>query len=165
MSDVHLPVRHLLQQLDEGRYERLKGLQLPEWMETFIERAVDQFEPESEAARAGYVCSCGDDGWQVTLFLGMTELVGGADDGARVPTGFQFDLHTIGDCFDRVERVMWLALPAGCQSNSSDIDESSLVIDGIVKGQRVQLCVALRPPEEIGPGLLRDADGRYTPAP
>ena len=164
VSDSHLSVRHLLRQLDEMRSDRSRGLQLPEWLEAFIVTAAEQFEPETESARAGYVCSWADDGWNVTLFLGMTEVVGGAADGANLPTGFRFDLEAIRDCFDRIDNVTWQGVPNGCGCNRSGVDEAAIIIDGMLHEQRLRLEVTLRPPSDVGPGLLMDADGRCTPA-
>jgi hypothetical protein len=158
-----LSIRHLIQQLAERPSGPAGGLQMPAWLQEFVEQAAEHFEPETPAARAGYICSCTQTGWRVVLFLGMIELVGGADDGAVVPTGFQFDVDAVHALFDRIDRMTWQALPAGCQRNPADADEASLMIDGVLNEQPLQLVVALRPPAEIGPGLLRNLNGHCTP--
>ncbi len=163
VSDSHLSVRHLLRQMEDRRTDRSRGLQLPKWLQAFIGAAAEYLEPESDEARAGYVCSCTDDGWKVTLFLGMTETVGGADDGAHLPTGFRADVEAIRDCFDRVDHVIWEGAPSGSDSNPMGVDRAAIIIDGILQGQPLQLELALRPPNGIGPGLLMDADGHCTP--
>ncbi len=164
VSDSHLSVRHLLRQMEDRRTDRSRGLQLPEWLQAFIGAAAECLEPESDEARAGYVCSCTDNGWQVTLFLGMTEIVGGADDGAHLPTGFRVDLDAIRKCFDRVDHDIWEGAPSGSDSNPVGVDRAAVIIDGVLQGQPLRLELALRPPEGVGPGLLRDAEGRCTPA-
>ncbi|MGD9853745.1 MAG: hypothetical protein AB7U20_02220 [Planctomycetaceae bacterium] len=164
MSDAHQSVRHLLRQLEERRTDRPRGLQLPEWLERFIEDVAEHFEPEIEAARAGYVCSCSDDGWRVTLFLGTIEVVGGPDDGANLPAGFRFDLEAVRSRFDRMDRIIWEAFPAGCQGNPSGVDDSRVAVEGVLNGQRIHLQVSLRPPANVGPGLLKNANGCFTRA-
>jgi hypothetical protein len=135
---------------------------MPAWLQAFVEQAAEHFEPEAQAARAGYVCSCTDNGWRIALFLGMVELVGGADDGAIVPTGFQFDVDAVRSLFDRTDRITWQAFPAGCLRNLGDVDDASLLIDGVLNEQPLQLIVTMRPPAGIGPGLLRDLNGHCT---
>ncbi|MBX3438513.1 MAG: hypothetical protein KF861_13560 [Planctomycetaceae bacterium] len=165
MSEAYLSVRHLLRQLDERRSNRSRGLQLPRWLERFIEEAAAHFEPETDAARVGYFCSCVAGGWQVALFLGAIEIVGGPEDGASFPSGFHFDLEALRDQFDRVDQITWKGLPQGCAGNDSDIDEASVVVEGVVNGHGLQLQVMLRPPGTVGAGLLMDANGHVTPAP
>lgn len=162
MSDAHQSVRHLLRQLDQRRTDPGRGFRLPHWLESFIAQMAEHFEPETEAARAGYSCTCTRDGWEVTLFLGTIEVVGGPEDGANIPIGFRFDVDRVRRHFDHVERIHWMALPAGCEANRTGVDESVLDVEGTLHGQRLRLQVSVRPPADVGPGLLRQAGGRIS---
>ncbi len=139
---------------------RPRGVQLPEWLETFIHEAAECFEPERESARAGYVCSCADDGWMVQMFLGRTELVGGSEDGANILTAFRFDLDLIRDSFDVIREITFNAVPNDDGAMFGSQGDSQVVIAGAVNGQAVTLEILLTPPVEMGPGLLEYLDGR-----
>lgn len=155
-----MPLRHLLTQLDSFARERPRKLQLPDWLKSFIQDAAECFEPERESARAGYVCSCFNDGWTVQLFLGLTEIVGGPEDGAKLPTGFQYDLETARDLFEEIERVCVHENPDSLDLTGRLTSEATAVISGSIEGQQVTLEILHRPPAGMGPGLLLHWDGR-----
>ncbi len=160
MSHSHLSLRHFILQLDSNRSDGPRGVQLSEWLQSFIQEAAECFEPDRESARAGYVCSCVNDGWMVQLFLGLTEVVGGPEDGASIPAGFRFDLEAARSLFDEVGDVFL----DGTSDKSSQTDdlmgETMAAIAGKVGGHSVTLEVLHRPPADMGPGLLQYTDGR-----
>lgn len=160
MSHSHLSIRHFLSQLDSLPNHRPRGLQLPDWLKAFIQEAADCFEPDRESARAGYVCSCINDGWMVQLFLGLTEVVGGPEDGANLPTGFRYDLETARHLFDEIRNVCWCENPDGYYQAGDLASEATAVISGQIGDQFVTLEVLHRPPADMGPGLLLHMDGR-----
>ncbi len=139
---------------------RPRGVQLPAWLETFIQESAECFEPQRESARAGYVCTCADDGWRVQMFLGMTELVGGSADGANILTAFGFDLERARDCFEAINEITWHAALADSEASIDGDSDARVVITGAVAGQAVSLEILLNPPTEMGPGLLKYLDGR-----
>lgn len=160
VSHSHLSIRHFIQQLESNKTSRPRGVQLPEWLQLFIETAAECFEPAGESARAGYVCSCLADGWSVQLFLGMTEVVGGQEDGARIPTAFSFDVDRARSCFDEVHEVCLQRAIDVRQTTVNGGSNISAVFNGTVSGQILTLEILEQPPEEMGPAMLQFADGR-----
>lgn len=130
-------------------------------MTGFIQHAAELFEPFRGVARPGFECAFGEGRWEISLFLGKTERVGGPDDGAQSPVNFKFDVRGLVGLFDEVESVRWNAFPdcGPCEENS--IDLSFLVAEGTVQGAPVALQILAGPPEEAGPALKQYDDGSY----
>lgn len=160
VSHSHLSIRHFIQQLESDNISRSRGVQLPKWVQSFIESAAECFEPVQGSARAGYVCSCLSDGWNVQLFLGTTEVVGGPDDGANIPAAFTFNVDRVRCCFDEVydmcvQRSLDVRQPT-CNGSS----DTSTIINGMINGQFLTLEILEKPPAEMGPAMLQHSDGR-----
>jgi hypothetical protein len=144
----HLAVRHLIRELElKGRPAR--RLNVPEWLKTLLCEAADDFNPASETARAGYECRLTEQGWEASLFLGASEIVGGARDGQIQAVGFQFDVLALMRRFDRVELMEWSATA-----------ESFVTLEGVACGEPLRLHIRSTPAEEAGTGMRRHQDGR-----
>lgn len=162
MTHSHMPVRHLLRQVEIYRARREQGEQndvRPEWITEFIETVADLFEPLADDGRAGFDCRLVDELWVVEMFLGGTELVGGARDGQTRYTNFQFDLHALTKCFDTIERFRWNAIPETVDETGG-LPRSSVMIEGGVGEESLRLHVYSLPPEDAGPGFREHTDGR-----
>ena len=136
---------------------------MPNWLQAFVWNAAEHFDPLGSLARAGYVVSEEDGRWVVRLFLGETEVIGGAEDGAVIPTAFALDLDAVRREFERIDRFEWHGLPAGSAPEQLR-DDATVAVDGAVHGQDLRLLISLRPPNDMGPGLKRMADGSYQQA-
>lgn len=159
MSHSHQPVRHLLKQVEIYKSKRAKRDVRPEWVTEFIDSVADLFDPMTDVGRVGFDCRLSEDCWHVDLFLGSTEMVGGADDGRSEHTNFRFDLKRLLQRFSSIERFDWHSV--SLVGNADDDGAGSHVtIDGYVQQHRLRLDVRSVPPSAAGPGFKVYPDGR-----
>jgi len=152
----HLAVRHLIRELEiKGRPAR--RLNVPEWLKELLCEAADDFNPSSDTARAGYECRLTEQGWEASLFLGASEIVGGALDGKVQPTGFEFNLLALMRRFDRVDAMDWASGP---NQDESAPDRSRITLEGVACGEPLRLHVRANPTDGVEAGLRRHHDGR-----
>jgi hypothetical protein len=151
----------LIRQVDEYAARRQGGRKIPDWLSGFVQHAAELFEPFSGMARPGFECTRGEDRWEISIFLGKTERVGGPDDGAQSPVNFSFDVHGLSRLFDQLTAVRWKACPDCGIGDDDAIDLSFLLAEGTVQGEPVSLQVHAGPPEGAGPALKRYDDGSY----
>lgn len=162
MSHSHIPVKHLLKQVEIYRSRRDKRDARPPWVTEFINNVADLFEPMIEDGRVGFDSQPAEDRWIVGMYLGSREIVGGADDGQMQHTDFQFDLLKLKDLFSRVDLFGWSAFPD--RRESDDLPASSFVtVEGQVDGHSLRLQLYSVPPSEAGPALRQFSDGTCTP--
>jgi hypothetical protein len=132
----------------------------PAWLVQFIDNFSQRFEPFSGVARVGYECQKAENGWEVAIFLGEHEIVGGAADGQLRPINFRFDLKNIDAEFDQLSTISWNAFPSSHVCLEMMADLSFLTIEGIVHGEHVRLQLHAGPPDSIGPAIREHVDGR-----
>lgn len=157
MSHSHRPVLHLIKQLEtQGRAPRKKESR-PAWVTDLIDRLADAFDPFFEVARLGFECQPGESGWEIVLFLGGVEQMGGPSDGNVDHVDFRFDVQQLMRPFTSINQFQWYALPKG--SGSTEPDQSSLVISGETAHGPVRIRVYAVPPEFADPGMRQFADG------
>lgn len=159
MAQSHLPVRHLIRQLEEAGHP--PGLAVPAWLARFIDEAAQLFEPFRGVARAGYECFHVGDEWEVSLYLGSSETMGGAQDGRLSPVNFRFDLKGLLNLFDTVTSYVWNALPDVGEFFDDEPLVSFIAIEGLKGGKTVRLQLHATSPTETGPGLRTYDDGRF----
>ena len=163
MAHSHLPVQHLIRQVEIYRSKRRQGVR-PDWLTRFVDDAADLFEPLSEVARVGFDCHLADDRWVVGLYLGSIEIVGGPEDGLAHVPGFEFDVLRLIGQFSEVERIRWNAPQKESEAEGGPSAEGSLLaIDGRVGEHPLRVQVYSQPPQIAGPGLRRYPDGRCDP--
>ena len=160
LSHSHLAVRHLIRQVEEfaGRRGERKA---PAWVTEFVEQAAGLFEPFSGIARPGFECFRAEDRWEIALFLGKTEVVGGANDGHLSPVNFMFDAAGLTRLFERLDTLRWNAFPDCHVCEDEAMDLSFLVAEGQVQGELGSVPVHAGPPHAAGPALKRYSDGSY----
>ncbi len=156
MFHSHLAVRHLIRELEiKGR--PVNRLNVPDWLKEFLGEASDDFDPASETARAGYECRITEQGWEASLFLGASEVVGGARDGQLQSTPFQLDVAALMKRFDRVDACHWNALPP---QGDAAADNSCITLEGVACGEPLRLHVRATPVASARVALRRHHDGR-----
>jgi len=160
LSHSHLAIRHLVKKLEMSETRRTIKQSLPEWLVQFVDRLSARFEPFSGVARVGYECQNSDTGWEIALFLGEHEVVGGPDDGQMKPVNFRFDISEIQQNFDRIDGIFWNAFPNSHVCYESMADLSFLTIQGEIEGHSVRIQLHAGPPDSIGPALRQYPDGR-----
>src|SRR5579863_2407420 len=135
MSRSHLSVRHLLKQIESDRSKRVKRDIRPEWLIALIEYAAELFEPLTGLGRVGFDCRMGEAGWDVALFLGAIELVGGKEDGLTQHVDFRFDLAPLLERFSRIDEVSWTVV-APPESANDSMPRSIFTLGGLVGESR-----------------------------
>lgn len=163
MSHSHLPVQHLLKQVEIYRSKRSQRDVRPDWLTAFIDAIAELFEPVEDDGRVGFDCHPGEDGWTVGVYLGRTEIVGGPDDGQSRYAGFRFDLLPLLEQFSEIERFRWSAFPDGGEDEDAAL-LSFVTIEGCVQDQSLRLRICAIPPADAGPGFRQYPDGRREPA-
>lgn len=155
MAHSHLVIRHLVKGLEARGRDALE-IRIPEPIENFVTAVAELFEPFSGAARVGYECNFADESYEISMFVGAREIVGGPLDGRQEPQNFRFNLQGLFDRFDSIQSFLWNAMP---HNPLMDGGMSFVVIEGKVQGQTVRLQLHPTAPEEMGPAIREFADG------
>ena len=156
----HLPIRHVIQSAQNLRQNGLGQPAIPEPLVQFVHEICHLFEPFGGVARAGYECAYGDDRWEIAVFLGEREAIGGPLDGKTTPVNFRMDLDALRSAFESVERFAWNTLPDALEELEMTRYESFLTVEGTAAGQPVSLQVLSLAPDALGPAILEYQDGR-----
>lgn len=156
----HLPIRHLIRFVEERRQQGEGQPTIPATVTSFINDVGALFEPYTGVARAGYECLFGDDRWEISLFLGETERVGGPSDGELRPVNFRFDVEGLRPLFDELQSLQWNAIPNGHVYVDTSRFDSFLTVEGTVGGHRISLQIHALAPAAVGPAMRHYSDGR-----
>ncbi len=162
MSHSHLPVQHLLKQLESYQNTPRESVDIrPDWLVDLVENAAELFDPEDDVARVGFQCSLTETDWAVDVFLGLVEHVGGPVDGSRRPAAFRFDVQGVQDLFSGVESVAWKTFPAEPSTEITPAMENSVIeVQGWIGDESVRLTIHGLPIADAGPAMRRYPDGR-----
>jgi hypothetical protein len=163
LTHAHLTVEHFIQQIQANPAPRPNRDVRPQWLTDFVERIAELFEPLSPTGRVGFDCRWSEDFWQLEMYLGRTELVGGMFDGESRHLNFQFDLRKLVDEFRTIDEFRWLAFP---EANPPETERpaSHLVLCGTVGDSPLRLTLFEASPPTSGPALRQFPDGRFEPA-
>lgn len=162
MSHSHMPIQHLLKQLEAFSSKRESRDIRPEWVTEFIGEVAELFEPLTGVGRVGFDCQFSEDCWVVGMYLGKTEMVGGKCDGHSVNMNFDFNLLGLLNRFCSVQDLKWSAHPTGDEGDSLPA-RSFITITGLVGENLLRLQIFSTPPETTGPGLRQYPNGEYEP--
>jgi hypothetical protein len=152
-----MPVQHLLKQVELYRAKRDTRDVRPEWVTEFIDNAAELFDPYDEVARVGFDCQLAENGWEIAMFLGSVEIVGGREDGMSRHSSFQFDLKSVESQFRKIERVDFES-SANAEAGQSPC--ARVVVEGIVGENPLRLTICSAAPSEAGPGFREFPNGR-----
>lgn len=158
MSHSHLPVQHLLKQVELYRAARNNRDLRPEWLTDFIERVAEMFEPLCDDGRVGFDCQAAEERWTIGMYLGSTEIVGGPEDGQSRHTAFELDLLAVMNLFDSTGNISWATFPNGDPDGGAPT--SVVTVDGTVGDSEIRLQLFAVPPADAGPGFRQYPDGR-----
>lgn len=160
MPHSHMPVKHLLSQLENFEPRRGNRDVRPAWVTGLIDAVADLFEPvDSDVGRVGFDCQFAEERWIVEMYLGAMEVVGGPDDGNLRHVDFRFELQSLQALFDEVEQMHFTALPGDPAGDT----RASLLVEGRVGDDRVRLHVYAVPPAAAGPAFRILPDGTCLP--
>lgn len=162
MAHAHLIVKHLLKQIETAADQRKDRKIRPEWLTGLIEDVALLFEPLAGVARVGCECQLHEDCWEVRMYLGATEIVGGLHDGRALHASFQFDLSALLERFTTVDSCSWTTFTGEAESEQA-AGRSFLTVQGWLGENPMRLKVYSHSPRELGPALRRHPDGRHEP--
>jgi len=158
-----MPLKHLLKQVEIYRNKRKNRDLRPEWVLQLIDEVADLFEPLDEIGRVGYDCQLSEECWNIGMYMGSTEHMGGPQDGLSQNSNFDFNLNALMAKFTELHRLCWSATP---DNNHSDGQQSCsmITLEGTVQNEQVRLQLYSIPPQEAGPGFRCYADGHFEEA-
>jgi hypothetical protein len=159
VSHSHIALNYLINRLDSPGYRR-RNPQAPDWLPEFVDQIALLFEPLVDVGRVGFECMPAEGRWDVAMYLGNTELVGGRDDGQVRGVAFQFDLAKLSAVFDRVDSMVWNAYPPGTPEGETG-QPSSIALHGAYRENSVYLQIVAAPPVDTSPGLRHYPDGTW----
>ncbi len=154
-----MSIEELLEQMEQYRLRREQRDFRPEWLKQFVQLAAGVFEPLTNVGRVGYDCQFDERGWTVCMYLGTTEIVGGAKDGQIDHASFRIDLKSIAALFTNVHRFEWYSIGEANSLATNDKVRSLICIHGTAGDQELRLELLATPPDFVGPGLHCRPDG------
>ena len=83
--------------------------------------------------------------WEITLFAGKTEMIGGSQDGSNVPSRFTVDLEQLVLMFSEVSSLHWQALAA----DETDDLGAHISIEGYYQSHSVWVRILSEPPANL----------------
>lgn len=157
MIHSHLPVQHLLKKLETIKAGPKRKVR-PAAISDLAGRVGELFVPLTDIARVGYECRFADDRWEVSFFLGRTEIVGGKEDGDNRLVSFQFDLQQLVQLFPAIEKLEWNTVHPPLAENP--LGGSFISLEAAWENLPIRLQILSAPPHQAGPGLRQYVDGR-----
>ncbi len=157
MAHSHLPIRHLLKQL-ETYTTRASRDRRPQWIARLIDSLSEFFYPLEGVARVGFDCRLTEDQWELSMYLGRTEVVGGPKDGCDEPVDFSLDLRGITGILGEFEILEWTVVHCATEGGGR-APRSLLRIETVWEGNPVRILFVSHAPAEAGPAIRRFADG------
>lgn len=127
--------------------------EIPEWISAFTDVIARTISPLEAHPPLGCHCHFAEGVWEISLFAGDTEIVGGERDGERVPSRFVVDIMPLMSQFSAVYDCTW-------QPERFDRDDelgSHLSIIGLHAEQLVCLRILSRVPDRFPPGRRTNA--------
>jgi hypothetical protein len=163
VSHSHLALQHLLHKIDSAG-ARPKRMAPPPWLPEFVDLVAELFEPFLDVGRVGYECSPNTERWDISMFLGATEAVGGKIDGEIRAIAFQFDLLRLANLFEMIEAFRWNAFPNGNVDEEQETrsgERSFITVTGRHREYPIRLRIFCTPPADVAPGLRHFSDGSW----
>jgi len=160
-----MPMQHLLKQVEIYGAKRANRDSRPEWIAQLVETVADLFEPADGEGRVGFDCHPTADCWEVGLYLGSLEFIGGMKDGSSQFANFHFDVLAFLELFSEVEMFRWNSYPSPTELDlPKETPPSFLTIEGKYDENLVRVNIYTIPPAESGPGFRQYPDGSIKPA-
>lgn len=155
-----MSIEELLEQMEQYRLRREQRDYRPEWLKNFVQQASSLFEPLTHVGRVGYDCQFDERGWTICMYLGTTEIVGGAKDGRIDHASFRIELAQLSRLFTSISRFEWYSVAeTDACGETSDI-RSLITVHGVAtEGDEVRLELLAVPPQSVKPGLHHRPDG------
>ncbi len=127
----------------------------PNWLSELVNAVASEILPVDVLAPVGCHFWTNDSIWEVTIFVGKTEIQGGAQDGQLSWSRFAFDIQALYAILDDISSMYWQAMPFA----DDDDFGAHLLCEGTYAGHTVSLRVLSRPPERFEVSRTADTYG------
>lgn len=121
----------------------------PAWLESLADVVCISVEAYSAMGPFGFRYLQDGADWELIIYPTPVELIGGAEDGALVYSGFSLDVQFLLSQFDQVTAVQWLTH----DFSPSESEGPQLSIEGTYQGHNIWLRVLSNPPTNEPAGL------------
>lgn len=124
---------------------------LPDWITALAAALAEHFvaaavpSPMGAHVQRSTDADAPDGVWEVSLFYGKTEIVGGPQDGQRTDTPFWLDLNGVRGVFDRISGFHWQAAPLGPRDDLGP----HVAIEGDYRGNPVRVRILAAAPTQF----------------
>lgn len=124
----------------------------PAWLDELANAMASEFHALGLPAPVGchYFENTVEELWEVALFVGATEIVGGKRDGVRRNGRFGVSLLRLSELFSRIDDIYWQATSLG----RDDELGPHISIEGEYQGHAVWVRILARPPQRFAAGQL-----------
>lgn len=122
----------------------------PDWLRDFANIVASEIDCTEDISPLGCHFACVAGEWEITLFKGYLEVVGGPRDGTRHVSGFTLNIGQLVNLFDEVQDCWWQAQSMG----ASDDLGPHVAISGTYAGRNVWLRVLSTPPKRCPVGMV-----------
>lgn len=128
----------------------------PPWLKWFVNDAVKGIVHRADSAPIGchFFHDTESDLWEVTLFVGRSEVVGGPWDGTVVPTGLEVDVTRVAAAFDIPPDISWQAEKV----LADDELGPHISLCGICREQKIWFRILQNAPDWSGIGRVLHAE-------
>ena len=133
---------------------------LPDWLPQLTSRFCSAFVDHPDAASIGCHHFFDEElqAWEITIFFGRLEIIGGAHDGERFIAGFCLDVTSLAAEFDHPPEIRWCG---AAQFRTDDLG-AHLSLEGLWHERRIWLRILSQPPAHLGAGSqLLAATGEF----
>lgn len=121
----------------------------PAWLESLADMVSTSVEAYSAMGPFGFRYHQDGADWELIIYPTPVELMGGAEDGTLVCSGFSLDVQLLLSRFDQVTAVQWCTHDFGLSAPEGP----QLSIEGTYQGHNIWLRVLAEPPSNEPPGL------------
>ena len=121
----------------------------PQWIEDLVGAVSVCLSVHSPMGPLGYRYLPDEEWWILLVYPTPVELLGGAEDGAQMVTGFTLEVRDLLAVFSDIEAIHWQTQSFG----DHDLLGPHLSIEGVYQDHQVWLQVLAEPPEDEEPQM------------
>ena len=121
------------------------------WLLGLVRAIADTMIAGRTTPPLGYRYSDQETPWVVDVFPRMLEIVGGAQDGARLVAEFAIDVEQLRSLFEEIDELAWVS------QSEAHSDGPHLTLQGNNRGHKVVVRILAFAPEDDEPGMRVDA--------
>ena len=122
----------------------------PDWLQQLCDELSAYIEPIGRDAPIGCHYWLTEQGWEITLFVSRTEILGGESDGEALPGRFVFDVAGLLNVLDEVDSCWWQPVHFGDEDDLGP----HLSLTGVFADEPVWIRIPSEQPKSIESGLI-----------